>query len=113
MCHIMAAVFPDRQNADHALQELSKAGFQAVRTNAEDFERPEYYLNQMPQGATLVSVEAAGRGEEAKTIIRRFGGTEVGAIASGNEPMPTSDNGEVGGGVSVAAEERNALGRKV
>jgi hypothetical protein len=113
MSHVLKAVFPDRANADHALEQLSDAGFQAERTNAEDFERPEYYLNQMPQGATLLTVEAAGRGEAAKTIIHRYGGTEVGAISAGDSSMPTSQSGEPAGGVPVAADERNALERKV
>ena len=113
MDHTMEAVFPDRATADHALQQLSEAGFQAARTNAEDFERPEYYLNQMPQGATLVSVAAAGRGEEAMSIIQRSGGTALGAVTSGASSMPTAQADEVGAGVPVAAEERDALEKKV
>jgi hypothetical protein len=113
MSHVLNAVFPDRENADHALEQLSAAGFQAERTNAEDFERPDYYLNQMPQGATLLALEAAGRGEEAKTIIHRYGGTELAAITAGNSPMPTSQSGEPAGGVSLTTDERNALERKV
>jgi hypothetical protein len=108
----IAAVFPDRETADHALRQLQDAGFEPRRTNAEDFERPEYYLHQMPQGATLISVEAGARAAEAQAILDRLGGTNVGSVASGNVPLPTALTGEKVD-PHAAVGERETLERKV
>ena len=111
MNQVLVAVFPDRERADHALRKLEDAGFKPRRTNAEDFERPEYYLNQMPQGATLISVEAGARTEEVRAILDRLGGTDLHSVASGKAPLPTSLIGEEADSAAAVAE-REALERK-
>jgi hypothetical protein len=107
----IAAVFPDRETADHALRQLQDAGFEPYRTNAEDFERPEYYLHQMSQGTTLISVETGARAAEAQAILDRLGGTNVRSVTSGNAPLPTALTGEKVD-PDAAVEERVALERK-
>ncbi|HWE61828.1 MAG TPA: hypothetical protein VHB98_08960 [Chloroflexota bacterium] len=112
MAQMLTAVFPDRETAEHAMSRLQAIGLQPARMNAEDFERPEYYTNQMPQGATMVSVDAAGHWDEAQRIVVETGGRVVEAVAEGKAGMPTARTGDVAGSVPVPDEERHAFAEK-
>ena len=73
----VAGLFADRETADRALSALQGAGFMAERSNAEQFESPEYYQGQLPQGRTTISVAGTDRGDEARRIMLGAGAMGV------------------------------------
>lgn len=112
MPETLSAFFPDRESAGHAIAELEEAGFSASRSNAEDFERPDYYANQMPQGATLVTADTHGQPDRVRTIVQRLGGKLLDALSPGSESTPTSWHGDVAGAIPTAPRETQALRQK-
>jgi hypothetical protein len=112
MAQMITGLFPDRETAEHAMSRLEAIGLHPARMNAEDFDRPDYYTGQMPQGATLISVDAVGCGEDVRRIILEAGGRDVEGVARGQSDMPTSRNGNPAGSVPVPADERQALAKK-
>lgn len=112
MAQMVTGLFPDRETAEHAMRRLEALGFETTRLNAEDYDRPDYYTNQMPQGATLISVDAGGRADAALRVMRETGGREVGTVARGDADMPTAFTGDVAGSIPIPDDERQALAEK-
>jgi hypothetical protein len=112
VAQLITGLFPDRETAEHAMSRFEALGLRATRTNAEAFDRPEYYKNQMPQGATLVSVEAVERAEDVLRIIVECGGRSVEGVAQGESGMPTAMTGNPAGSVPVVEVERRAFAEK-
>lgn len=108
----LTALFPDRESADHAIAELQHAGFNPSRLNAEDFERAEYYLHQMPQGATLVSVDPGEQTTKVRAILGRLGGEELADQQTTITGTPTAFQGTQGEKVPTAPSEQHALVEK-
>lgn len=94
------------------MSRFEALGLRATRMNAEDFDRPAYYTNQMPQGATLVSVEVAERAADVHRIIQQSGGRAVEPVARGEAGMPTAMTGDPAGSVPVPEAERRAFAEK-
>jgi hypothetical protein len=112
MAQLITGLFPDRETAEHAMSRFEALGLRATRTNAEDFERAEYYKSQMPQGATLVTVETAERMEDVLRIIVECGGRTLEAVAQGKAGMPTAMTGDPAGTMPVPEAERQAFAEK-
>lgn len=108
----LTALFPDRENAGAAISDLKEAGFSPSRQNAEDFERVDYYEHGMPQGATLVTVDAGSRQNAARGILERNGGRLVDPARGPEAKMPTSFEGEVSGSLPMDEREQQALAAK-